>query len=74
MKRTHLLLMIICCLVPLVGLAAIALFKVPFNTVLWIGLILFCPLSHLLMMKFVSHEHGQSPNHNKQDHGGIHHG
>jgi hypothetical protein len=37
------------------------LFDIPLNTVLWIGLILFCPLSHLLMMKYMPHEHGQAP-------------
>ncbi len=74
MKRTHFLLMLICCLVPLVGLAAILLFNVPVNTVLWIGLILFCPLSHLLMMKFMPHEHGQTPSNHQQDPGGKHHG
>ena len=73
MKRTHFLLMILCCLVPLVGLAAILLFNVPVNTVLWIGLILFCPLSHLLMMKFMPHEHGQAQNPNQQNPGGNHH-
>lgn len=74
MKRTHFLLMLICCLVPLVGLAAILLFNLPVNTVLWIGLILFCPLSHLLMMKFMLQVHGQPPNNHQQDPGGIHHG
>jgi hypothetical protein len=29
MKKNHLLLMLLCCLIPLAGIAAIALFRVP---------------------------------------------
>ncbi len=57
MKKSHLLIMIICCLVPL---AAIYLFNVPLNTVVFAGLILLCPLSHILMMKFMPHSHDGS--------------
>lgn len=57
MKKRHFLLMLICCLVPVIGLAAVVLFDIPLNPVLWVGLILFCPLSHLLMMKYMPHEH-----------------
>lgn len=51
------LIMIACCLVSLVAAAAIFLFKVPGSTVLWTLLILICPLSHLLMMRFMVHDH-----------------
>lgn len=60
MKKSHILWMLICCLVPVIGLAAVFLFNIPLNTVLWVGLILFCPLSHLLMMKYMLHDHGQA--------------
>jgi hypothetical protein len=63
MTKKHLLIMIACCLVPVIALGAIFLFKVPVNQVLYIGLILVCPLSHLLMMKFMGHGEGQEHSH-----------
>lgn len=58
MNKKHVWLMLACCLVPVVGLAAIFMFDVPVNTVVLVGLALFCPLAHLLMLKFMPHEHG----------------
>jgi hypothetical protein len=57
MTKKHVWLMLACCLVPLAALGAIFLFNVPVTTVLLVGLALFCPLSHLLMMKFMAHDH-----------------
>ncbi len=57
MTRKHVWLMLACCLVPVAALAAIFVFKIPASTVLLVGLVLFCPLSHLLMMKFMPHSH-----------------
>lgn len=53
MNKKHLVLMLAGCLVPVARLAAIFLFDVPVNMVLLVGLVLFCTLSHLLMMKFM---------------------
>ena len=51
MNRKHALLMILCCLIPLLGFAAISIFRIPANTVIYAGLVLLCPVMHLLMMR-----------------------
>lgn len=40
MKKHHFLLMLLCCLVPIGGLAAGVLFDIPINKVLWMGMLL----------------------------------
>jgi uncharacterized membrane protein len=58
MNRKHALLMVLCCLIPLVGFAAISIFRIPANTVTYVALALACPAMHLLMMKGIL-GHGQ---------------
>lgn len=55
MTKKHQLFMLVCCLIPIGALAALFIFNVPLNTVIFAVLILVCPLSHLLMMKFMPH-------------------
>jgi hypothetical protein len=58
MSKKHMLVMLACCLLPIGALAAIALFKIPVSTVVYGVIMLVCPLSHILMMKFMGgHDH-----------------
>ncbi|MFZ1399319.1 MAG: DUF2933 domain-containing protein [Candidatus Promineifilaceae bacterium] len=49
MTRKHWLLMVIGCGLPLLGFTAVYLFKLQLSSVLLFGLVLLCPLVHLLM-------------------------
>ena len=60
MSKKHILIILACCLVPLVALAAVFLLKIPVSTVVLAGLALLCPLSHLFMLIFMDHEHEET--------------
>lgn len=68
MKKSHMLLMLLCCLIPVIGLTAVYFFKVPLSNVLLYGMLLLCPLSHILMMKFMGHDHSSAEQHSQHQH------
>jgi hypothetical protein len=57
MNKKHMLIMIACCLLPIVGLGLVFLFNIPITTVLFGAMILICPISMILMMIFMGREH-----------------
>jgi hypothetical protein len=60
MKHRHLWLMVLCCLIPVAALGAIFLFGIPVNSVFLFGMVLLCPLLHVLMMMGMGgHTHGE---------------
>ncbi len=67
MNKKHALIMIACCLIPIAGFALVSMFNIPLKSVFLFAMILFCPLSHLLMMKFMGHNddhpHGEADHH-----------
>ncbi len=52
----HLWLMLLCCLLPIVSMAALFIFGASLNSWALVGLVLLCPLSHLLLMRLL-HRH-----------------
>lgn len=47
----------ICLALIAVGIIALAVFKLSFNTLFFAGILLLCPLMHIWMMKDGGHKH-----------------
>jgi hypothetical protein len=71
MNRKHLIIMLLCCLIPLVALGAIYVFHIPVSIVGYAALLLICPLLHLLMMKFMMDGHSHSEEKGAPDYTGT---
>ncbi len=62
--KKHTLLMLACCLIPLAALGAVTVFNVPAGSVLTLGMLLLCPLLHLIMMRgMMGHGHADHDHH-----------
>ncbi len=65
-SNLHLWLMIICCALPLILILAIGFFGLSLGSIAaWLpyAMILLCPLSMLLMMRGMGHDHGSAETH-----------
>lgn len=63
MSKKHALIMVACCLIPIAGFALASVFNIPIKSVLLYGMVIVCPLSHLLMMKFMMRGDSQAHHH-----------
>lgn len=52
-KKNMFWIMVVCCLSPLVVIFLFPFFKVSLGNGLWILLLTLCPVSHLLMMRWM---------------------
>lgn len=59
MSKKHTLIMMACCVIGMGAVAAVFLFKVPVNNVLFALMLMICPLSHFLMMGMMGKNHDQ---------------
>ncbi len=53
----HMLIMALCCLIPLAGIFAVSAFGIPLTGVLRYAITLICPLGMVLMMVMMRGEH-----------------
>ena len=65
MNKKHILIMILCCLIPVAGFAAVTLFKLPLNGLVYGAMILLCPIAMIFMMKSMFQDH--KPDSSKSD-------
>ena len=63
MNKKHLLIMLLCCLIPVAILLALSFFQVQVTSGIWFGIMLLCPVLHLLMMKSMLHNENHEHQH-----------
>jgi uncharacterized membrane protein len=63
MSKKHMLLMLVCCLVPIAGIAIIGALAIPVTSIVQVALALMCPLMMLFMMRSMGHGHEQHQEH-----------
>jgi c-di-AMP phosphodiesterase-like protein len=63
MNQKHLLQMLaVCFAVIVMGIAMVTVFGVAANSTIFLGLLVLCPLSHLLMMRTMGSDHDSMKN------------
>jgi len=55
MGKKHLILMILCCVVPMGVIFVLFALGIPLNRLFLFAMILICPLSHIFMMRSMKH-------------------
>ncbi len=59
-KGNHMLMMVVCCAVPMAFLAAIFVFNVDIGSLGLFAIMLLCPLMHVFMMRGMGHGNQQA--------------
>ena len=74
MTKKHLVLMLLCCLIPIGVVAGLLAFGVALNSSILVAVMLLCPLLHILMMGSMhgSAEHDAGPAPMTGDHADSH--
>jgi hypothetical protein len=65
MSKKHTILMIACCLIGMGAVVAVAIFKLPVNSVVLGLMLLLCPLSHIFMMGMMGHKDYEEHDHSQ---------
>ena len=55
MNKKHMVWMVLMCFLPIAVIGVTVIFHLPINTLTYAGLMLLCPLSHILMMRNMDH-------------------
>ncbi len=69
----HMLIMALCCLVPLAAIFMVSVLGIPLSSLGTVALVLLCPLMHIFMMRGMGHHgaQGQASCHENQSESGA---